>query len=265
MRPGFVMCGLMIGALGAVGAQAMGQTSSLMQLPVQAPLTGPVQLGGQPGPGGAGSAGMPDPSTGSAFAAMPPRDDSRATTRAIEAVSLVAIPRVPPRKFKVHDLITIIVRQQKKYEAEAKLDTEKKWDIDGKLSEWFRFHPRNRLGTDQLSTGEPGFKFAFNNKYETEGENEREDKFITRIQATIIDVKPNGNLVLEARQREKHDEEEFVMTVRGVCRSEDVTPDNAILSTQIADLELIEENAGAVRDAARRGWIPRVLDWARPF
>ena len=186
-------------------------------------------------------------------------------TRAIERMSLIAVPSLQPRKFKIEDLITIIVRQQKNYKADAKLETEKKWDISGKLSEWFRFYPGNHLGTDNLSNGKPGFKFGFENEFETDAENQRKDNYTTRIQATIIDVKPNGNLVLEATMTEQHDEEEIKITLTGECRSEDVTPDNAILSTQIAYLVLVEKHEGAMRDATRRGWVPRILDWARPF
>lgn len=229
-----------------------GQSSSMMRLPApertQAAVTAHDDAGVEAG-----------------FSTVPPDDDVRATTRAIESVSLVATPRIPPRKFNVEDLVTIIVRQQKRYEADAKFDTEKKWDIDGKLSEWFRFYEDHRLGTDNLTNGEPGFQFTFNNKYETEGDNEREDKFETRIQAKVIDVKPNGNLVLEARQREKHDEEVIEITLTGTCRSEDVTAANTVFSTQIAELVLMEKNTGAVRDATQRGWVPRVLDFVRPF
>ena len=123
----------------------------------------------------------------------------------------------------------------------------------------------HRLGTDNLSNGDPGFKFGFQDKYENDGESEREDKFTTTIQAEIIDVKPNGNLVLQARNRDVHDEEGSVVTLTGMCRSEDITPANTIFSSQIAYLELNESNAGAVRDAVRRGWFPRILDWIRPF
>jgi flagellar basal body L-ring protein FlgH len=51
----------------------------------------------------------------------------------------------------------------------------------------------------------------------------------------------------------------------GICRSEDVTPANTILSTQVAEMVLVEKNSGALRDATQRGWIPRLLDWAKPF
>jgi len=200
-----------------------------------------------------------------AFSAVGPKETSRPVTRTIEAMSLIAIPSVPARKFKINDLIGIIVRQQKKYEADGKLDTKKEWDITGKLKDWFRFYPRNRLGTDRLSNGDPGFDFEYENELKSKAKSNRKDKFTTRIQARIIDVKPNGNLVLEASMEEEHDEEQFTITLTGVCRSEDVTPDNSILSTQLAELALVERNSGAVRDSTRRGWIPRTLDWLRPF
>lgn len=238
-------------AVGGWAAPLAAQSSSLLQLPVN---TAPTEVGVESSSGG-------DPG----FVAMPPRETARPSTRAIERFSMIAVPRIPPRKFKVHDQITVIVRQQKKYEADAKLDTKKQWDIAGKLNDWFRFYPEHRLGQDKLSNGKPGFDFSFKNRLKSDGDNEREDKFTTRIQATIIDVKPNGTLVLEATQEESHDEEGFEITLTGSCRCEDVTPDNTILSTQIAGLRIEEKSKGAVRDATRRGWIPRILDWARPF
>lgn len=234
-----------------LASEAAAQSSSLWRIPppehrLQAEM-------GTPGiaPGG--------------FAAVPPREEATPATRSIEAVSLIAIPRTAPRKFRPHDLVTIIVKQKKSYESEAKMDTKRKWNINGKLSEWFRFYEDHKLGTDQLPRGEPGFKFKFNNKYENDGENEREDKFETRIQAKVVDVKPNGNLVLEAHQQETHDEEIIDLTLTGICRSEDVTPANTVLSTQVAEMVLVEKNSGALRDATQRGWIPRLLDWAKPF
>jgi flagellar L-ring protein precursor FlgH len=203
-------------------------------------------------------------STGS-FEAVQPEDATLASTRAIESVSPIAVPKPKPRKFRPNDLITVIIRQQRKYEADAEFETEKKYEIDAKLEEWLRFYPGMHLGTDNLSNGKPGVRFGLDNKYETEGSNEREDSFIMRLQATIIDVKPNGNLVIQATQTEKHDEEENKITLTGTCRSEDVTPDNSILSTQVANLVIVEENEGAIRDATSRGWVPKLLDWVHLF
>jgi hypothetical protein len=137
-------------------------------------------------------------------------------------------------------------------------------DLTGKLNDWFKFYNCD-LGAQTFPKGKPGFDWAYENEMKTKAKNDREDKFTTRIAARVIDVKPNGNLVLEANMVEQHDEEQLVMTLTGVCRSEDVTADNSVLSTQIAELTLIEKNEGAVRDATRRGWIPKLLDWVAPF
>jgi flagellar L-ring protein precursor FlgH len=196
------------------------------------------------------------------FLSSQPKDAVLPMTRAIEVCSLYAIPAQIPRKFKVEDLVTIIVRQQKKYEGDAEMESKKKWGLSGKLSDWFRFYDDcQHLGQDKLSNGEPGFKFDYDNKYKTEGEADREDRFTTRITARIIDVKPNGNLVVEATLEEQHDEEAAILTVTGICRSTDVTPDNTVLSTQIAELKIVEKNRGALRDATSRGFVPRILSF----
>jgi flagellar L-ring protein precursor FlgH len=216
-------------------------------------------------------ADAPDPartgiaSPGTPFAVMPPRELSRPATIALERSSFIAVAIKPPRKFRVDDLVTIIVRQQKKYEADQKLETEKKWDLGAKLSEWFRFYPDHKLGSDNLSNGQPSVKFKLNDKYETDGTSEREDKFTTRITAKVIDVKPNGNLVLEARARQMHTDDGFFITLTGTCRTEDVTPDNTVLSTQLYDLDIADKSSGTVRDATAKGWVPKVLDWSRAF
>jgi len=199
------------------------------------------------------------------FAARTPGDRVSFMTRAIEQASPIAVPLGEPRKFRPNDLITIIVRQQKDYQAKGKLDSKKEWDLTGKLTDWFRFYPNHHLGQDTLSNGEPGFAFQYENELKSRTKNNRSDRFTTRIQARVVDVKPNGNLVLEARSSEQHDEEEWTITLTGVCRSEDVTADNSILSTQVAELTIVETNHGAVRDGTRRGWIPKILDWLRPF
>lgn len=247
-------CGLVLLIVLGPASTARAQSSSLMRLPTPAPR----DAGGPYSVAGAAVSGSP-------FSAMPPREVSRSSTRAIELTSLIAVPPVPPRRFKVNDLVNIIVRQQKRYEADGKLNTKREWDIEGKLEDWFRFYDGGRLGSDKLSNGQPGFRFGTTNENKMDGENEREDRFITYIQATVIDVKPNGNLVLEARLEEQHDEEHFTITLTGVCRAEDVTATNSILSTQIANLVLIEKNRGAMRDATTRGWIPRILDFGKPF
>jgi len=89
---------------------------------------------------------------------------------------------------------------------------------------------------------------------------DRSDRFSDRITATVIDVKPNGVLVLEAKRTVKKDDEEQNLVLSGECRREDVTQNNTVLSTQLAELTLVSKNTGQVKDSATKGWIPRILE-----
>lgn len=180
-------------------------------------------------------------------------------------VSPISVAAPEPRKIKANDLITIIVRQSKSALSDSSLESEKKWDVTSELTKFLRLNPNGHMIPQEFAEGTPGIDFTFDNKYDGSGKTDRKDEFTTRISAKVIDVKPNGNLVVEAKNRIKVDEEEQILTLTGTCRTEDITAQNTVLSTQLADLEIVSENSGAVRDASRRGWLMRLFDLARPL
>ncbi len=81
-----------------------------------------------------------------------------------------------------------------------------------------------------------------------------------RVQARVIDVKPNGTLVLEARKFNQIDDETLTIVLTGVCRAEDITVDNTILSSELYDLSLVKTHTGELRRASKKGLITRLLD-----
>ncbi|HYD00038.1 MAG TPA: flagellar basal body L-ring protein FlgH, partial [Phycisphaerales bacterium] len=81
-----------------------------------------------------------------------------------------------------------------------------------------------------------------------------------RISAIVTDVKPNGMLVLEARETILSDKECKSMVVSGLCDPKDITAQNTVTSSQLAHLVIKTEHAGDVKDAATKGWLPRVFE-----
>jgi flagellar basal body L-ring protein FlgH len=67
-------------------------------------------------------------------------------------------------------------------------------------------------------------------------------------------------LVLEARRSVEHDEESQLLLLTGECRREDVTEQNTVLSSQLADMTLKVHNEGQVKDSATKGWLTRVFE-----
>lgn len=181
-----------------------------------------------------------------------------------ERYALTAEKPVLPKTFKPGDLVTIIIREQRKWEADSDLETKREFDVTSQLDAFFK-PIDGGLGATTFKRGQPNVDYRLDRELKTEGDSQREDSLTTRLTAKIIDVKPNGLLVLEGRAQIQHDEEVSEVTLTGMCRKEDVTGDNTVLSTQIADKALKVSNQGALRAASSRGWVSKLLDWVNPI
>ncbi len=177
--------------------------------------------------------------------------------------SMIAVAEARARVFQKHDLIQIVVQESSKAESTHELDTEKKFDINAKISAWPDFNLSELLQLQLLAGGAaslPELKTSFGTTFEGEGDYKREDKITTRLSAEVIAIRPNGNLVIEARTFIKTDDEEVTIKVTGECRPEDVDARNALLSNRIHDLKIEKSHRGELREANEKGFISKVFD-----
>ncbi len=201
---------------------------------------------------------------GSLFRAAVSMPDDPRLVRASD-VSPFAVPPSKPRTLQKHDLVTIIVRELSEFSSEGTTDTKKDASMNAKIDQFPTIDLANFAFKNAVGSISPEVKLSGNRDYKGEGTVDRKDSLIARIQAEVVDVKPNGTLVIQARKRIVTDEEEQVFMLNGVCRVQDIQPDNTVLSSQLFDLELRKTHSGAVRDSTKRGWVPRALDWLNPF
>jgi flagellar L-ring protein precursor FlgH len=183
------------------------------------------------------------------------------TLSALRSVSLLMVEPPKPRVYAIHDKVTIIISETSSQTSKQTLDTKKDVTVKGGVN---RFPNIGDLLQGQFTdaTGSPivGVDVSSNNKFKGEGTYDRSDRFSDRVTATVIDVKPNGVLVLEAKRTIKKDDEEQTLVLSGECRREDVTQNNTVLSNELAELTLVSKNSGRVKESATKGWIPRVLE-----
>lgn len=181
----------------------------------------------------------------------------------LRKLSLFAIAPPEPRTFQVHDLVQIIVRETSKASSKQKLDAEKDYSLDGRISAWpdLRLEDLLQLQAEAgRTTNLPRVGVEGSKEFEGEGKYERSDDFTARLSAEVIEILPNGNLVLEATTFIKTDQEEATLKVTGICRAEDITAANTVLSNQIHDLRLVKEHKGELKKASEKGIIAKVLD-----
>lgn len=82
-----------------------------------------------------------------------------------------------------------------------------------------------------------------------------------RMTAKVVEVLPNGNLVIEGRQTIIVNKEEQVIVVSGQVRPKDVAPDNTVLSTFVADATIRYEGTGPIGEKQNPGLLTRIFNW----
>lgn len=175
--------------------------------------------------------------------------------------SLFSLEPPEPRDIMMHDTVFIIINETSKQSSTSKLDTKTSVNNSGRinsipdLAALLELQARNGDSNPLLTAGMSG-----NENWKGDGKYERSDRFTDRIAATVIDVRPNGTLVLEARRVIGKDDEVQTVLVSGIARREDVTNANTVLSSQLADLTILSETTGELREATQKGWITRVFE-----
>lgn len=216
-------------------------------------------------PGAAGSDAAP---SSSLLVTTPviqnPHNDKDYEPHALRDVSLFALAPPQPREFVVHDLVQIIVRETSTAKSSQDLETKKDSNYDGAITDWPVYDWSDFIyagDNDEL----PVVGLEFTKDFKGEGDYLRKDDLSARITAEVIEVLPNGNLVLEASTFIKTDDEEQTMKMTGVCRPDDVTPLNTINSNQIHDLTIAKVNAGELKKSSEKGLFTKALDFFFAF
>ena len=98
------------------------------------------------------------------------------------------------------------------------------------------------------------------------GQTTRTSTLTTTVSARVVEVLPNGTLVVEGTKELAVNSEHQTVSIRGLVRPFDLTAANTVLSTQVANLEVRVTGKGVVNDAIKRPFILyRLLLGLLPF
>jgi flagellar L-ring protein FlgH len=102
------------------------------------------------------------------------------------------------------------------------------------------------------------------NSLGAQGESDTASSLTTTFGGQVIDVLPNGMLVIEAARQVEFSQQTQTIILRGLVRPEDISQQNQVLSTAISSLELEVKGKGIVNDYTRRQnplvrWLQQIL------
>jgi flagellar L-ring protein precursor FlgH len=101
--------------------------------------------------------------------------------------------------------------------------------------------------------------------FEGKGSTSRATTLQTSISARVVDVLPNGYLVVEGMREIRVNNENQSVYLTGVVRPQDIDSDNTVLSSSVAQMSVRVQGRGIVSQPIKPGWLYRILNGILPF
>ncbi len=102
-------------------------------------------------------------------------------------------------------------------------------------------------------------QLTLDNGFEGDSQTRRSGQMVAQISAVVDAVLPNGDLRISGTQILHINSERTTIAVRGRVRREDITTENSVLSSRLAEAEINYDGRGFVSRGAKPGIITRLF------
>ncbi len=164
---------------------------------------------------------------------------------------------------EVGDIVTVLIEENSSASKSAESSSEKNSSMGGSASFG---HPRiDSQPTQWTNAVMPSWSLDSSRSFSGGGSLQNQDEFEATIGARVTEVLPNGNLLIEGKRSVVVQDEVVDMVLTGVVRPKDISRDNQIKSSQIADATIDYQSSGPMIKNQKRGLLTALWNWLNPF
>ncbi len=163
----------------------------------------------------------------------------------------------------VGDILTILIQENNGATRNNNTTTSKKTSVSSALASLFYAPSVSGLLTKQGTL--PAMAYNSYTEFNGGGTIKNSETITAQMAVSVIDVLPNGNMVIEGTLRTAFSGEKQDAVVRGTVRPDDITSNNTLLSFNIADATIQFITKGTITDSQRKGWFTRVWEKVNPL
>ena len=156
---------------------------------------------------------------------------------------------------RIGDIISIILSENTSSSKSANVEIKKENDISGPTGGGTVFGDTPTLRDLTL-----GVEVVNDREFLGESGADQSNQLNGSISVTVVDIYPNGTLVVRGEKWITLNRGEEFIRVSGLVRPDDVTPENTVLSTKIANARIQYSGTGQLADAQEMGWMTRFFN-----
>ena len=146
---------------------------------------------------------------------------------------------------RVHDVVSIVVTESLAASTDGQVKNSRASNATSGLTSLFgKLKASNALQNLLGMSASSGLS--------AQGQSTTNSSLATTFGAEVVDVLPNGMLVVQATRQLTFSQQTQLIKLRGLVRPEDVSAQNQVLSTAMTDLELEVTGKGIVNDSTYR-------------
>lgn len=124
---------------------------------------------------------------------------------------------------------------------------------------------KSASGSSDQGTGLLGFvpeaSINQSDSFKSSGSINNSNTVKARLTVRVIEVKPNGNLVISGTQTIRQNGEEQRIVISGQVRPTDIQYDNSVLSSNVADAKITVTGSGPLVNKQRQGILTQIWNW----
>ncbi|WP_300432664.1 flagellar basal body L-ring protein FlgH [Thalassolituus sp.] len=153
---------------------------------------------------------------------------------------------------RVGDIITVIFDEEYQSSKSAETSADKS--------------SNNSLSAPSVMGTIPGWKnltldseTANDRQFSGKGEADRSNSLSGQISVTVADILPNGILRIRGEKWLTLSEGDEYIRISGLVRPQDITPDNTVASSKVADARISFGGRGNLNNSTKQGWADRIF------
>jgi flagellar L-ring protein FlgH len=149
------------------------------------------------------------------------------------------------RAMRPHDLVSVVVSESLAASTDGTVKNSRASNANSAISGLIgTLHTGNALQNLVNQTSSSGLN--------AQGTSATNSSLSTTFGGQVIEVLPNGMLVIEAARQVEFSQQTQTIVLRGLVRPEDISQQNQVLSTAISSLELEVRGKGIINDYTHR-------------